>query len=83
MPESFTPMSRLIIETTTSPIKPAQEIIIPAIKASYHVNGVKKEKRTAKMDMLTNAPKKPSTVLLGLTFGIIFLFPIDLPHTYC
>ena len=52
-------------------------MIKPAPIASITVKGVRYENTTAKIVVVMTAPLNPSTVLFGLTFGMIYVFQIS------
>ena len=69
MPESFTPASRLNMDSTRSPTMEIAPIIIPINTAGYKVSKgiIDALKRSAAIIPPISEPAAPATVLLGLT----------------
>ena len=80
LPVSLIPISLLIAETTTSPMKPVIAITRQTIRISISENGVKKRKKYPTITVVITPPISPSQVLFGLTLGIILYLPNNLPQ---
>ena len=83
LPLSLISRSRFTEEITTSPKNPETLIMKPNIRPSSNVNGVNNgAAKPEQIVIVITAPKKPSQVLFGLTFGIILFRPNNLPQIY-
>ena len=77
-------MSRLIALIVTSPAKPATGSTTAMVARPMSCSGVNSgPKNQISAAVVAQPPRKPSQVLLGLTFGMILLRPNSLPQTYC
>ncbi len=84
LPVSLTCNPRFNFEISISPIKPTKANKLPNANASSNEIGISAGRsRTHKIELIKIPPHKPATVLFGLKFGAIDVFPNIEPEIYC